>query len=573
MQHFVAIPPDSLPPLLLPAPRALRLTGGTIADAGEQITVDPHLPAEGFRLVIADGIRIAHADAAGLRHAQSALAQLRAQYGAHLPCLELDDAPAFAVRGVMLDISRDRVPTMAHLRALIDQLAGFRINHLQLYTEHAFAYAGHDAVWREASPITADELRELDALCAERGIALVANQNCFGHLERWLAHPQYAPLAEIAPGAPWDFNGLVTKTGPFSLCPGDPAALALVRDLLGQLLPLLRTPLVNLGCDETYDVGQGRSRATVAERGRAAVYLDFVRQVCAIARGHGRRPLFWADIALEHPEALAELPDDLICLCWGYEADAPFARWLAQVRGREAWVCPGTSCWRSIIGRTTERRANLLAAAQAGVDGGARGYLITAWGDLGHRQQWPVTLNALAEGAHRAWSGTADYDPRAASLHAFGDRGLETAAWLDALGDADHELRRVGGREGGVLRNASALFTDLAKPLDDPWLALPMPWDFTADRLEELAQRLPAGAEPLIRAELAATVSEALLACARARWRRQRPRSATERSALAQSFRRQAALHRTLWRRRSRPGGLEASVAPLIALAEELEQA
>mgnify|MGYP000176149182 CR=1 FL=1 len=148
--------------------------------------------------------------------------------------------------------------------------------------------------------------------------------------------------------------------------------------------------------------------------------------------------MFWADIALEHPEALAALPDDLIALAWGYEPDSPFARWCIQLRsvGREVWVCPGTSSWRSITGRTSERRENLLSAAREGLAHGASGWLVTDWGDLGHRQQWPVALNALAEAAHRAWSGTAVYDPRAASLHVFGDRTLALADWLDRLGDA-----------------------------------------------------------------------------------------------------------------------------------------
>ncbi|MBA3938900.1 MAG: family 20 glycosylhydrolase, partial [Planctomycetes bacterium] len=375
-----------LPPLLLPAPRLLvdnrdgagwlavpatvRINGyppyialatailadhlhlaeATLADFGILcVDGDPPEPAlngsEAYRLRI-DTRRIhlaAHGEA-GMRQGLHTLVQLITQYGRRLPCLLIEDAPVFAVRGVMLDVSRDRVPTMAHLLETVDQLAGWKINHLQLYTEHTFAYAGHEEVWREASPLTADEMRTLDAHCRAHGIELAANQNCFGHLASWLKHPRYAPLGEIAPDAEWDFNGLVMRRGPFSLCPGDPRALALVEDLLGQLLPTVAGPLVNIGCDETFDLGQGRSKDEVARRGRAAVYLEFVRAICAVVRRHGKRPMFWADIALEHPEALAELPADLIGLAWGYEPDAPFARWCQQLRaaGREVWVCPGT---------------------------------------------------------------------------------------------------------------------------------------------------------------------------------------------------------------------------------------
>ena len=578
--------PSTLPPLLLPSPRQLTSTGGTTratapVEVGTQVIVFPG--DEAYHLAItSDGIRWAWRSENGRRHAAATLAQLRVQYGDTLPCLVIDDAPAFAKRGFMLDISRDRVPTMAHLYELVDTLVSWKMNHLQLYTEHTFAYAGHEDVWRDASPMTAEEIRALDGYCRERGIELAANQNCFGHLSSWFKHPRYAPLAEIAPTGTWDFNGLVTRTGGFSLCPSDPRTLALVDDLLGQLLPNFSSPLVNIGCDETFDLGQGRSRYEVSRRGRAAVYLEFVAKVCAVAKRHGRRPQFWADIALEHPEALSDLPQDLIGLAWGYEPDAPFAKWCDQLRtaGREVWVCPGTSCWRSITGRTTERRGNLLAAARDGAGHGATGYLVTAWGDLGHRQQWPITLHALAEGAHRAWSGAQDYDVRASALHAFGDRSLGIGGWLDDLGDVDHDLRMGGGRPAGdgsarPLRNASALFTDTCKAIDEEWLPDAAAWEAVAERLDSLIDPARRGDVPLgvtsrqMQRELAHTLAVAMGAASRALVRRAGT-SAEEVDECAELYRDLILQHRELWLARSRPGGLDDSCRHYQKLVDEL---
>src|SRR5262249_14644528 len=160
-------------------------------------------------------------------------------------------------------------------------------NHLQLYTEHTFAYEGHDEVWADFSPVTPAEARELDEYSGKRGVRLAANQNCFGHLHRWLRLQKYAHLAETH--GDWVFMEW-PRSGPFSLCPIEPGSIELVRDMLGQLLPCFTTPLVNIGCDETFDVGQGRSREAVAARGpggSAAVYFDFVREVARIAHSHG----------------------------------------------------------------------------------------------------------------------------------------------------------------------------------------------------------------------------------------------------------------------------------------------
>ncbi len=90
---------------------------------------------------------------------------------------------------------------MATLLALVDRLAGLKVNQLQLYVEHTFAYDGHERVWRGASPLLPSEILELDRYCRERHVELVPNQNSFGHLARWLVHEPYRRLAECPEGS------------------------------------------------------------------------------------------------------------------------------------------------------------------------------------------------------------------------------------------------------------------------------------------------------------------------------------------------------------------------------------
>ena len=88
---------------------------------------------------------------------------------------------------------------------------------------------------KNASPLTADEIRRLRPILPITVHQLVPNQNSFGHMERWLRHPRYLPLAEAPDGAetPWGFRW----NGPFSLCPIDTRSLDLLDDLYSQLLP------------------------------------------------------------------------------------------------------------------------------------------------------------------------------------------------------------------------------------------------------------------------------------------------------------------------------------------------
>ena len=201
----------------------------------------------------------------------------------------------------MLDISRDRIPTMRTLRLVVDILARCRYNQFQLYMEHSFAYGGHEQVWEDADPLVPAEIAKLQAYCEMQGIELVPNQNTFGHMERWLTLPKYNPLAKFPKGGavtPW---GTVKKF-PTTLDPANPGSLALVEDLLSQLLPNFDSPLVNIGCDETFEIEDPRE------------YLGFLLKVADVARRHGKRPMFWGDIVLRHPELAGELPKDMIAL-------------------------------------------------------------------------------------------------------------------------------------------------------------------------------------------------------------------------------------------------------------------
>ena len=152
----------------------------------EEPAVD--LPAQGYRLRIGSaGIDVVAPDRAGLLHAAATLRQWLSLHdrapGAAIEWIatvEIEDWPDFLDRGVMLDISRDQVPTLATLEHLTDLLASWKINQLQLYTEHTFAYAGHEEVWRGWSPLTPADIRALDQRCHERGIELVPTRTASG---------------------------------------------------------------------------------------------------------------------------------------------------------------------------------------------------------------------------------------------------------------------------------------------------------------------------------------------------------------------------------------------------------
>jgi hexosaminidase len=428
------------------------------------LQINPQIAAQaqGYLLVVTPcGISLQAHDPAGVYYGICTLIQLLEESGIELPCLRIADWPDFQARGVMLDISRDKVPSMQSLYSLVDMLSGWKVNQLQLYTEHSFAYRLHPDVWKGISPMTGQEIMELDGFCQERFIELVPNQNSFGHLQHWLKLPRYHSLAEIDTKftSPWG-----EMEGPFSLCPIDPGSLELIRSLYDELLPHFSSRMVNVGCDETADLGLGRSKAACEQRGRGRVYLDFLMQIYQDVRRRGFTMQFWADIIGEYPELLPELPKDLIALEWGYEADHPFDAHLAKfsAAGVPTYACGGTSSWNSLAGRTQNTLGNLLNAAENGQKYRSIGFLNTDWGDNGHWQVLPASYLGFAAGAAYSWALEANRQldiPGVLNRFAFHDQA-------GVMGGLVYNLGNVYNLLGVDIYNASGLFTVLQMPLE-----------------------------------------------------------------------------------------------------------
>ncbi len=536
-----------------------------------------NLPAQGYRLNITPkNVQVRAGDAAGLFYGVMTLRQILRQCTGALPCCEVEDYPDFPSRGVMLDISRDKVPTLQALFALVDELAEWKVNHLELYTEHTFAYRNHREVWVQASPMTGEDILRLDAYCRERFIELVPNQNSFGHMHRWLKLPRYRHLAECPDGFDWPWGGHSDE--PFSLDPTNPESLALIAELYAELLPHFSSRKFNVGCDETFDLGLGKSRAECERKGKGRVYLEFLLKIYELVKGHGRTMHFWGDIIMEHPELVPELPKDVVALEWGYEASHPFAEHGAKFAesGIPFYVCPGTSSWNTIAGRTDNCLGNLRNAAENGLKHGAIGYLNTDWGDNGHWQYLPVSYLGFAAGAALSWCYGANRDldvVRALDTHVFRDRARVMGRLVYDLGNAYQKI-------GHLVGNASLLFHFVHSPLTQP-----LPEAITERAIRDTMEYIRTVTEPLSRAnmqradasliigEFANATRMLLHGCRRAlAVRTGTIETETERRALAGEMREILGEHRRLWMARNREGGLQDSTRVLEQRLAEYER-
>ncbi len=364
---------------------------------------DLHLPAvpadpEGYSLAVTpQGAALAATTARGRLWAAQTFRQLLRVYGAMVPCVRVIDAPVMRYRGVLLDVSRRKVPTLETLYRLVDTLSLLKLNMLQLQVEHTFRFLRHPRIGAGCGSVTGEELLALDAHCQRRGVELVPMLQSFGHMRNILMLEEYAHLAEH-PAAQW------------SLCPTDLASLQFMDELYEEFLPCFSSPRVNIGCDETVDLGKqgGRSTAVVRQKGTGRVYLDFLLALHALlTEKFGKQVMCWGDVVLNHPELVPELPKDLIVLNWDYEAKPhyPQVEVFAQ-SGLPQIICPGTSAWNGVFPRLNNAWENVHHFARDGKAAGALGLLNTDWGDGGHYNLLGNSLYSYAHGADVSWAAT-----------------------------------------------------------------------------------------------------------------------------------------------------------------------
>jgi len=325
--------------------------------------------------------------------------------GTKIPGFVIEDSPTLNRRGFMLDISRCKVPTMEELFRLIDLLALIGYNELQLYIEHTFRFQDHETVWKDASPVSAEEIQQIDKYCTERFIELVPNLNSFGHFERWLCHAPYKHMAECPDGFVREEPYMKRDHGT-TLKPNQ-ESLDFIDSLYAEYLPNFSSKSFNVGLDEPWELGHGWSRKEVENMGKGKVYLRHLEGIRKLVEKHGRHMQFWSDVLLEDPENAKLLDKHASPIIWGYEPTHPFEEQAAAIArcGLEFCLAPGTGTWKSFTGRWPIAQKNIELATTQAQKHGAEGILLTSWGDCGNHQPWPTMYPGMLHGAQLSWNG------------------------------------------------------------------------------------------------------------------------------------------------------------------------
>lgn len=369
------------------------------------LELDQNGKEQQYQLMVSkEGIRVSGGDQRGLLYGVQTLRQLLRQSGAALPCLEIEDYPKIPERGFYHDVTRGRIPTLDYLKKLASRMAFYKLNQLQLYVEHSFLFEGMSEVWRDSTPLTAEEILELDEYCRKLGIELVPSVSSFGHLYHLLRTQQFAHLSEMENTRATEFS-FIDRMLHHTLDVENPQGMQLVKNMLSEYMELFSSKKFNICADETFDLGKGKNLARAKREGVTGMYMDYVKELCEFVIEKGRVPMFWGDIICGFPEEIKKLPKETICLNWGYAPDQreEETRKLDEA-GATQYLCSGAQGWNNWINPLFNGYENIRRMAGYAVKYNAPGFLNTDWGDFGHINQPDFSIPAMIFGAAFSWN-------------------------------------------------------------------------------------------------------------------------------------------------------------------------
>lgn len=220
-------------------------------------------------------------------------------------CNVLASAEDRIISAIYFDF-RTQVMTIQAMKDCVSEASASGVNAVVVEWEATFPFE-ENLTLRNKYSFTREEVEDFISYCASLGVEVIPLQNCFGHAEYILRHERYAHLRE-------------SKKDCSQVCPmkGDNAE-AVFKTIFGEIAAMHPSGYMHIGCDETRLLGQCNAcKAEVERHGVSKLYVDYVSRMCKLVKDYGKTPMIWADIILKYPEALSELPDDVVIVDWNY---------------------------------------------------------------------------------------------------------------------------------------------------------------------------------------------------------------------------------------------------------------
>ena len=237
--------------------------------------------------------------------------------GSALSRLDGENRTPFSTLGIMLDVSRNMVMTVEHLKMWFRRLALAGCNFVMLYCEDTYEIEDEPAFGYMRGPYTIEEIRELDVYASRLGIELVGCIQTLGHLEQILQWPSFANI----------------KDTERVLLVDQPETYALIEKMIKFWSEALDSRRIHIGMDETHDLGRGAFLDRFGYERGFDIFNRHLAKVNEICGRYGLKPMIWSDMYfrlsnpgqeyynLESPipeDVRAAIPQNVQLVYWDY---------------------------------------------------------------------------------------------------------------------------------------------------------------------------------------------------------------------------------------------------------------
>ena len=297
----------------------------------------------------------------------------------------------FSVVAYHVDL-RVQIMPMPTLKALAKEISALGFNTLIMEWEATYPYKQHSIISNRYA-YSREEVTEFINYSEGLGLDVIPLQQSLGHAEYILMHERYAYL----------------RADKRNLSQIDPTRLDVARDffteLYSDMLSTHQSQYVHIGGDETRILDCKRCQEAWGddgeELGKSKLYVEYMTMISEIVIAQGKTPLLWADMILAHPDAIADMPKNVIYIDWNYgwkfDRFGENPRTLIKKYGLKFW---GASSIRSSpddyhVTSWSKHMKNQAVYVSYARESGFEGMVLTSWstsGEYGYEWFWPEVV-------------------------------------------------------------------------------------------------------------------------------------------------------------------------------------
>ncbi len=317
--------------------------------------------------------------------------------------------------GVMIDCSRNAVPSVKGLKRFFDIIAKMGYNCAMLYTEDTYEVEGEPYFGYKRGKYSLAELRELDEYAAGLGIELIPCIQTLAHLGALFRWNEYKIIKDIDD----------------ILIIDDERTYELIERMFRSLSKTVKTRKIHIGMDEAHNVGLGKYLDRHGFCNRYDLLLRHLNKVSEIAGKYGYELLMWEDMffrfmqngdyrtdeIMNFPKEITErIPENCTMVYWDYygEKRAVYDGMIISSRklSRDIWFAGGAWTWGGFVPHNSASMRRNSIAIPACIDSGVKNAIFTMWGDCGGECPYFSAIAMLMHAAATA-EGLSEEETRA----------------------------------------------------------------------------------------------------------------------------------------------------------------